>query len=489
MSDQERRSMPTGAEEAPVRDVQDAPGAGPSGPSPMRDAHLFDRLARFNRERDPERVVNAKGAGAFGTFRVTGDITAYTKAGLFGEVGKTTPVLARFSTTAGERGAADAERDPRGFAVRFYTDDGNWDLVGSNAPVFFVRDPRRFPDLVHARGRDPRTNLPDPTMQWDFWSLVPESLHQVTMLMSDRGIPRSYRHMHGYGGHAYAFINAEGERVWVKFHLRTQQGVETLTDAEAAEVIGRDRDSHARDLYAAIARGEHPKWTMYVQIMPEADAARTWYDPFDVTKVWPHAAYPLVEVGEIELDRLPENHVAEVEQAAFRPSNIVPGIGVSPDKMLQARLVAYGDAQRYRLGVDHEHLPVNRPSSSARDAHTRDGATRFDGNAGDAVPYAPNSFGGPGASARARDAPIEVASQAARQDDGRDRDDVSQAGELFRRMTPEEQTRLINTIVTSMTGVPDAIRRRQIAHFYRADPAYGAGVARGLGIDVADAAK
>ena len=470
MSEQGRWPSPTAANGAPVQDNPTPMRASPRGPLAIRDAHLFETLARFNRARPPERVVNANGAGAFGTFRVTGDITAYTKASLFAGAGKETPILVRFSTAAGERGGPDAVRDLRGFAVRFYTDDGNWDLVASNSPVFFIRDPIKFPEVVRARQRHPRTNLPDPAMQWDVWSRTPESLHQITMLMSDRGIPRSYRHMHGYGGHAYAFVNADGARVWVKFHLKSQQGVQILTDDAAMQVMARDPDSHKRDLQTAIAAGDAPKWTLCVQVMPEADAARTWYDPFDVTKVWPHADYPLIEVGEIELNRTPGDHVAEVERAAFQPGNLVPGIGISPDEMLQARLIAYGDAQRHRLGLNHDRLPVNRPRPSA---HDRDGA-------GDGAAVAPD--GGEAL-------PRHVNSDAARHGDGADTDDTTQAGNLFRRMTPEEQTRLINTIVASMADVPDAVQRRQIAHFYRADPAYGAGVARGLGIDVADAAE
>jgi catalase len=442
--------------------------AGPRGPLLLQDYHLFERTARFNRARPPARAVHAKGAGAFGTFRVTGDITAHTKASLFAGVGTETPVLARFSNANGERGAADAERDLRGFALRFYTTAGNWDLIGSNSPVFFVRDPMAFPDAVRARARDPRSNLRDPAMQWDFWSSFPESLHQVTMLMSDRGLPRSYRHMNGYGGHTYAFINAEGERVWVKIHLTTQQGVQTMDADEAARVIGWDRDSHQRDLATAIAAGEHPKWTMYVQVMPVQDAQTVPYDPFDVTKVWPHGDYPLIEVGEIELNQRPDDHAAEVEQAAFQPANLVPGIGVSPDKMLQARLIAYADAQHDRLGVNHDRLPVNqprRPAGTDDGGHASEHAAAFD------------------------EPPLTVGGTADRHGDGPANDDTTQAGNLFRLMTPEQQTRLINTIVTDMHGVPTAIQRRQIGHFYRADPAYGAGVARGLGIDLADAAE
>ena len=489
MSEDTDRETLTGANGAPIPDNRNSMTAGPRGPLLMQDHHLIEKTARFNRERIPERVIHAKGVGAFGTFRVTGDITAYTKAGLFAEPGAETPVLARFSTVAGETGAADAERDTRGFALKFYTDEGNWDMVGTNTPVFFVRDPLKFPDFIHSQKRHPRTNLRDEIMQWDFLSLSPESLHQVTILMSDRGRPRSYRHMNGYGSHTYSFINADNERFWVKFHFKTRQGIRTLTDEEAAETIGRDRESHQRDLYESIEAGNAPKWTMYVQIMAEEDAETSPWDPFDPTKVWPHAAYPLVEVGEIELNRNPDNHFAEIEQAAFQPNNIVPGIGFSPDKLLQARIFAYADAQRYRLGVNHEAIPVNRPRCPVRDSYSRDGFMRADGNFGGAVNYEPNSFGGPVGSERAKEPPLRISGDADRYDHRQGNDDFTQAGDLFRMMSPEEQTRLINTIVNAMQRVPKEIQCRQIGHFYRADPAYGAGVARGLGIDIAQATE
>ena len=486
---QDGRTTLTGANGAPIADNQNTMTAGPRGPVLMQDYHLIEKNARFNRERIPERVVHAKGAGAFGTFRVTHDVTGYTKARLFEERGKETPVLARFSTVAGERGAADAERDVRGFALKFYTDEGNWDLVGNNTPVFFVRDPLKFPDFIHTQKRHPRTNLRDATMQWDFWANSPESLHQVTILMSSRGLPRSYRHMNGYGSHAYSFINDEKERYWVKFHFKTQQGIRNLTDTEAAALIGADRESHQRDLYNAIEAGDVPKWTLYIQVMPENEADATPYNPFDLTKIWPHGDYPLIEVGELTLDRNPENYFAEIEQASFQPNNIVPGIGFSPDKMLQARIFSYADAHRYRLGVNHEALPVNRPRCPVHDSYSRDGAMRFDGNFGGAVNYEPNSFGGPVESERAKEPPLKINGDADRYNHRDGNDDYSQAGDLFRLMTPEEQTRLINTIVGAMSGIPEDIQRRQIAHFYRADPAYGAGVARGLGIDVTEAAR
>ncbi len=358
----------------------------------MQDFWFLEKLAHFDREVIPERRIHAKGSGAFGHFVVTHDITSYTKAALFGEIGKKTEIFARFSTVAGERGAADAERDIRGFALKFYTEEGNWDLVGNNTPVFFFRDPMKFPDLNHAVKRDPRTNLRSAHNHWDFWTLLPESLHQVTITMSDRGIPRSYRHMHGFGSHTFRFLNSENKRVWTKFHFVSQQGIENLRDEEAARLIGQDRETHQRDLLEAIDRGEFPRWKMYVQIMSEEQAKTYRFHPFDLTKVWSKKDFPLIPVGEIELNRNPENYIQDVEQAAFNPANIVPGIGFSPDKMLQGRLFSYGDAQRYRLGVNHYQIPVNQ-SRCPYHAFHRDGAMRLDGNYGAAKHYEPNSYG------------------------------------------------------------------------------------------------
>jgi catalase len=356
------RAMPlTHATGAPVQDNLNSFTAGARGPVLLQDIWLLEKLAHFDREVIPERRMHAKGSGAHGTFTVTQDITPYTKARLFSAAGKTTPVFVRFSTVAGERGAADAERDIRGFAVKFYTEEGNWDLVGNNTPVFFFRDPLRFPDLNHAVKRDPRTGMRSPQNNWDFWSLLPEALHQVTIVMSDRGIPRSYRAMHGFGSHTFSLINDIGERTWVKFHLRSLQGIANLSDAEAAALTGQDRESHQRDLFGAIERHEHPRWKLCIQVMTTSQALQHRHNPFDVTKVWPHAEFPLREVGILELNRNPENVFAEVEQAAFSPANIVPGIGFSPDRMLQARLFSYGDAQRYRLGVNFNHIPVKAP--------------------------------------------------------------------------------------------------------------------------------
>ncbi len=474
----EKKQLTTSAG-IPVGDNQNSLTAGPRGPLLVQDWQLFEKHAHFNRERIPERVVHAKGSGAYGTFTVTGDITRYTKASIFAKIGKKTECFFRFSTVAGERGAADAERDVRGFAMKYYTDEGNWDLVGNNTPVFFVRDPYKFPDFIHTQKRDPATNLRCNTMQWDFWSLSPESLHQVTILFSDRGLPRSYRHMNGYGSHTYSFINAKNERFWVKFHFKTMQGIACLTDAQSAELIGRDRESHQRDLYESIAKGDFPKWRMMVQIMPEKDAEKTPYNPFDLTKVWPHKHYPLIEVGIVELNRNPENYFAEVEQSAFSPANVVPGISFSPDKMLQFRIVSYADAHRYRLGVNYEGLPVNKPRCPVATYH-RDGAMRFDGNGGGSVNYEPNSRGGPAEDPRFKEPPLRISGDADRYDHRQGNDDYTQAGNLYRLMPPAERDRLHHAIAKAMQGVPQEIIERQLGHFAKADPAYAEGVRKAL---------
>ncbi|GAA5526454.1 catalase [Herpetosiphon gulosus] len=473
----------TTAHGAPIADNQNSLTAGPRGPLLMQDYQLLEKMATFNRERVPERVVHAKGSGAFGTFTVTNDVTAYTKASIFGAVGKQTPVLLRFSTVAGEHGAADAERDVRGFAVKFYTDEGNWDLVGNNTPVFFVRDPYKFSDFIHTQKRDPKTNMRSPQAMWDFWSLSPESLHQVTILFSDRGLPISYRFVHGFGSHTYSFINAQGERFWIKFHFRCQQGIKNWTNAEAAEVVGVDRESSQRDLFDAIERGEYPSWKLCVQVMPEADAETYHLNPFDLTKVWPHADYPLIEVGTMELNRNPENYFAEIEQAAFEPSNIVPGIGFSPDKMLQARIMSYADAHRYRIGVNYAALPVNKPHSPVNTYH-RDGQMRFDGNGGGSVNYEPNSFGGPVQNERYAEPALKISGDADRYNHRDGNDDYTQPGNLFRLMNADQQQQLFNNIAAAMQGVPEFIQLRQIGHFLKADPAYGRGVAAALGLDI-----
>ncbi len=385
---------------------------------------------------------------------------------------------------AGERGAADAERDVRGFAVKFYTDQGNWDMVGNNTPVFFVRDPYKFPDFIRTQKRDPKTNLRSNTAMWDFWSLSPESLHQLTILFSDRGLPRSYRHMNGYGSHTYSFINAEGERFWVKFHFKTLQGIETVPNAEAATLVGQDRETHQRDLFEAIERGEYPQWRLMVQIMPEVDAAKYHVNPFDLTKVWPHADYPLIEVGVLELNRNPENYFAEVEQSSFSPSNVVPGISWSPDKMLQARIFSYADAHRYRVGTNYEMLPVNKPRCPVHN-YIRDGAMRFDANEGGKVHYEPNSFGGPVEDPSFKEPALGIDFAMADRFDHREgNDDFTQPGNLFRLMTDSQQEQLFHNLAEAMEGVPEAIVHRQLALFYQCDPAYGEGVARRLGMDV-----
>ena len=471
----------------PVGDNQNSLTAGPRGPLLVQDWQLFEKHAHFNRERIPERVVHAKGSAAYGTFTVTQDISRYSKAAIFSKLGKQTEALLRFSTVAGEKGAADAERDVRGFALKFYTEEGNWDLVGNNTPVFFVRDPYKFPDFIHTQKRDPKTNLRNPTAMWDFWSLSPESLHQVTILFSDRGLPRNYRQMHGFGSHTYSLINARGERVWVKFHFKSLQGVVNISEAESAQTIGADRESHQRDLVEAIERGDFPRWRVMIQVMTEDQARQTPYDPFDLTKVWPHGDFPLIEVGVLELNRNPDNYFAEVEQASFSPANVVPGISHSPDKMLQFRIFSYADAHRHRLGVNYEALPVNKPRCPVHNYH-RDGVMRFDGNDGGKVNYEPNSFGGPKEDHRFKEPPLTLDGAADRYDQRAGNDDYTQAGNLFRLMSQAERDRLMDAIAGAMNGVPDFIQRRQIGHFAKADPAYGAGVAKRLGLQPKDVA-
>jgi len=474
----------TSAAGAPVGDNQNSLTAGARGPMLLQDVWFLEKLAHFDREVIPERRVHAKGSGAYGKLTITQDITRYTKASLFAKVGKETPLFIRFSTVAGERGAADAERDVRGFSIKFYTDEGNWDLVGNNTPVFFIRDPLKFPDFIHTQKRDPATNMRSPNAAWDFWSLHPESLHQVTILMSDRGLPRNFREIHGFGSHTFSFINAQNERFWVKFHFKSKQGITYYTDEEAAVVVGRDRESAQRDLYDAIETKNFPRWRMCVQVMPEKDALTYRINPFDLTKVWPHKDYPLIEVGTLELNRNPENYFAEVEQAAMNPANVVPGIGFSPDKMLQGRLFSYGDTQRYRLGVNHSQIPVNAPRCPFHNVH-RDGLMRVDGNNGGGPNYQPNSVGGPVDDRRYNEPALALQGAADHYDHRVDSDYYSQAGDLFRLMTPDQQQRLFANIGRSLGGVTRRdIQIRQIRHFYQADPAYGEGAAKALGIDL-----
>ncbi|CAH0237437.1 catalase KatA [Priestia megaterium] len=473
---------------APVGDNQNSMTAGSRGPTLIQDVHLLEKLAHFNRERVPERVVHAKGAGAHGYFEVTNDVSAYTKAAFLSEVGKRTPLFARFSTVAGENGSADTVRDPRGFAVKFYTEEGNYDLVGNNTPVFFIRDAIKFPDFIHTQKRDPRTHLKNPTAVWDFWSLSPESLHQVSILMSDRGIPATLRHMHGFGSHTFKWVNAEGDGVWVKYHFKTEQGVKNLSPDVAAKLAGENPDYHTEDLFNAIEKGDFPSWKLYVQIMPLEDADTYRFDPFDVTKVWSQKDYPLIEVGRMVLDRNPENYFAEVEQATFSPGTLVPGIDVSPDKMLQGRLFAYSDAHRYRVGANHQALPINRPRSEVNN-YQRDGQMRFDDNGGRSVYYEPNSFGGPTESQENKQAayPVSGVADSVAYDHN---DHYTQAGDLYRLLSKDERTRLVANIVEAMKPVEkEEIKLRQIQHFYKADPEYGTRIADGLGLSVPQQVK
>ncbi len=467
---------------APVGDNQNSMTAGSRGPSLIQDVHLLEKLAHFNRERVPERVVHAKGAGAHGYFEVTNDVSKYTKAKFLSKVGKRTPLFVRFSTVAGENGSADSVRDPRGFAVKFYTEDGNYDLVGNNTPIFFIRDAIKFPDFIHTQKRDPQTHLKNPNAVWDFWSLSPESLHQVTYLMGDRGIPATYRHMNGYGSHTFKWVNEDGEGVWIKYHFKTDQGIKNLTEEVAAKLAGENPDYHTEDLFNAIEQGDYPSWTLHVQIMPLEDAESYRFDPFDVTKVWPHKDYPLIEVGKMVLNKNPENYFAEVEQAAFSPGTLVPGIDVSPDKMLQGRLFAYHDAHRYRIGANYQALPINRPHAEVQN-YQRDGQMRFDDNGGKSAYYEPNSLNGPQESRADKQAAYQVSGTAASTAYEND-EHYSQAGALYRLMDEKEQERLVNAIVNFMKPVNDEIKQRQIMHFCKADPEYGTRVAEGLGMSI-----
>jgi catalase len=473
----------TSASGIPVADNQNSLSAGRRGPLLLQDFHLIEKLQHFNRERIPERVVHAKGSGAYGTFTVTHDITQYTAAKLFGAVGKKTETFVRFSTVGGEKGSADTERDPRGFAVRFYTQDGNWDLVGNNTPMFFIKDPIKFPDFVHTQKRDPQTNLKSAQMMWDFWSRAPESLHQVTMLFSDRGTPDGFRHMDGFGSHTFSLINAAGVRVWVKWHLKTRQGIKNLSAAEAVRLAGADPDHAQRDLFNAIAVGDFPKWDVSIQVMTENEAVawerNTGWNPFDLTKVWPHGHFARIPVGVLELNRNPDNYHEHVEQAAFSPANTVPGMGYSPDKMLQGRLFAYHDAQLYRVGTNHQHLSVNRPRCPFHNQQ-RDGQMAIH-NGGAAQNYesveasgtAPIGFGN-------GDAGWPLGGSAGRFDERGASDDFTQAGNLYRVLTPDAQDRLTTNIAGAMKAVSDNVKQRQIGHFSKADTAYGTAVARKL---------
>lgn len=479
----------TTASGRPYYENEDSMTAGARGPILLQDYYLHEKLAHFNRERIPERIVHAKGTGAYGTFTVTNDITKYTKAKLFSKVGNKCRVFTRFSTVGGEMGSADSERDPRGFAVKFYTEDGNWDLVGNNTPVFFIKDPKKFPDFVHTQKRDPRTNLKNPTIMWDYWSLNPESLHQVIILMSDRGTPFGYRYMNGYGSHTFSMINANNERVWVKFHFKTQQGIRNMTGAEADDFRGKDPDISQRDLVEAIDKCDFPKWTLKIQVMTEEQAKSFKWNPFDITKVWSHDEFPLIEAGVMELNEIPANYFADVEQAAFAPAHVVDGIGLSPDKLLQGRIFAYPDAHRYRLGANYELLPVNRSPFGAN-TYQRDGAMRFDGNGGDSPNYFPNSFDNIKADESYKEPPLKLDSDIADSYPRNENDDdfYTQPGLLFRKvMTEQERANTVSNLVGAMSGISgekrNEIIQRQLEHFLKADEELARLVAQGLGYD------
>ncbi|MEU9784826.1 catalase [Streptomyces phaeochromogenes] len=461
---------------APVADNQNSASAGAGGPLLLQDQHLLEKLARFNRERIPERVVHARGSGAYGHFEVTDDVTGFTHADFLSTAGRRTEVFLRFSTVADNLGGADAVRDPRGFAVKFYTEQGNYDLVGNNTPVFFIKDPIKFPDFIHSQKRDPFTGRQEPDNVWDFWAHAPEATHQITWLMGDRGIPASYRHMNGYGSHTYQWTNAEGEAFFVKYHFKTNQGIRSLSSEQAAETAGKDPNSHQTDLLQAIERGVRPSWTLYVQVMPAAEADGYRFNPFDLTKVWPHEDYPLQRVGRLVLDRNPDNVFAEVEQAAFSPNNFVPGIGPSPDKMLQGRLFAYADAHRYRLGVNHTLLAVNAPRATVANNYGRDGLMAANSQGRAARNYEPNSYGGPTETGRPLSAPLAVNGHTGTYETPlHTKDDhFFQAGELYRLMSEEERSRLVANIAGGLSQVSrDDVIEKNLAHFHAADPEYG----------------
>ncbi|MFZ5981384.1 MAG: catalase, partial [Candidatus Zixiibacteriota bacterium] len=459
--------------------------AGIRGPVLMQDIHLLDKMAHFDRERIPERVVHAKGAGAFGYFEVTHDVTKYTRAKFLSKIGKKTDVFARFSTVGGEKGSADTERDPRGFAVKFYTEEGNYDFVGNNTPVFFIRDPLKFPDFIHTQKRNPATNCKDPDMFWDFLSLTPESVHQVTVLFSDRGTPYSYRHINGYSGHTFMWYRSRKEAYWVKVHFKTEQGIKNLTREEAVRLAGEDPDHATRDLYQAIAHKEFPSWKVQAQVMPLAEAEKYRFDVFDITKVWPHGDYPLIPVGRMVLNRNPENYFADVEQAAFSPGNLVPGIAPSPDKMLQGRLFSYHDTHRHRLGPNFHLIPVNAPKHAPEAGYQRDGAMRTDDNGGGQPNYYPNTFGGPEPDPKAGDPEMLLAGDYGRFNYNHPNDDFIQAGDLYRKvMTKKDRDHLVGNIVAHLGNAQKRLQYRQTALFYNADPEYGRRVAEGLKLDI-----
>ncbi|NPE27787.1 catalase [Methanococcoides sp. SA1] len=484
MSDEKTSSLTT-AFGIPVGDDQNSLTAGERGPVLIQDVHLLEKLGHFNRERIPERVVHAKGAGAGGYFEVTADVTKYTKAKFLSEIGKRTEVFARFSTVGGEKGSADAARDPRGFAIKFYTEDGNHDLTGNNTPVFFIRDPLKFPDFIHTQKRNPATNCKDPNMFWDFLSLTPESIHQVTILFSDRGTPATFRNMNGYSSHTYKWYNDKGEYFWVQYHFKTDQGTKTLTREEAEKLSGTDPDHATRDLYNAIEKGNYPSWTLEMQIMTPEQAEEYRFDILDITKVWPHGDFPTIKVGKMVLNRNPTNYFAEVEQSAFSPGNLVPGIDISPDKMLQARVFSYHDSHVHRLGPNYHQIPVNAPKNAPETSYQRDGFMRIDANGGSGPNYWPNSFGGPAPDHDALKPPFEVSGKADRTPYVHSNDDFVQAGNLYRDvMDDQARENLVGNIISHLSGAQKRIQLRQTALFFKADPDYGGRVADGLGLDV-----
>jgi len=473
---------------APVASDEYSLTVGPGGPNLLQDAYLLQKLAHFVRERVPDRVYHVKGGGAFGYFEVTADVRQWTKAAFLNKVGKRTPLILRFSIVAAEEGYPDTDRDVRGVAIKFYTEEGNYDLVGNNTPVFFIRDPMKFPDFIHSQERMPDTGMRSNNMQWDFWTLAPESAHQVTYLMSDRGTPRSWRHMNAYGSDTYMWENAEGKRFWVKYHFKSEQGIANFTDAEAKAMFAQDLDCHRRDLWEAIARKDYPSWRLEMQIMPYEDAASYRFNPFDITKVWPHKDYPLIPVGRLVLDRNPENFFAQITEVGFDVANFVPGIGPSPDRMVLGRMLAYGDSNRYRTGVNWEELPVNRPIAPVHN-YNKDGPMRYSFATGQPV-YAPNSYGGPKAdSERYRDpswfveaSEIMRTAYVAHKED----DDFTQPGTLYRKvMTPTDREHLVTNIVAHLGNrVERFIQERAINDYWsKVDPDLGARVARGLGLE------
>ncbi|MET0409980.1 MAG: catalase [Polyangiaceae bacterium] len=468
---------------APLPSNEHSLTAGERGPLLLQDHQLIEKLAHFDRERIPERVVHAKGAGAFGYFEASLDMSRHTRAHVFGAPGRRTPVLVRFSTVGGEKGSADVERDPRGFAIKFYTQEGNYDLVGNNTPVFFIRDPFKFPDMVHTHKRNPQSNLKDPDAFWDFFSRSPESTHMLTVLFSDRGIPRSYREMHGFGSHTFKWVNIDGEACWVKYHFKTETGIANLSAEQAAAVAARDPDHATRDLFQHIEGGGIAAWKAFVQIMPLGDADRYRYDPFDVTKVWRYKDYPLLPIGRLVLDLNPANFFAEIEQAAFSPASFVPGIEPSLDKLLQGRLFAYPDTQRHRLGANYALIPVNTPHTKASHNHHRDGAMRIDGNGGASPNYAPSSRGGPLPDPRVAELPVPLSGNTGRSEYPRANraDDFEQAGLLYRVLKPDERARLVANIASHLRAARSETQVRQLEHFVRADTEYGARVAAALG--------